>query len=233
MSKTVAELYFSAAELEGLCGLEVTSHWIGSPWAGAYRLGYLNRHLLLKTILLEGLLLGLSAIATLPLSLGAMLRLDGSAAVFGLVLAASTLTLLLLRQGLLRRNRGRWRSLLNLLEAVDRFHESLAAVELLRSLDHLNSAPPSSLSPQLPPATLSSLLLTRDSLVTGLMTERLLRSHQPALSRCHELLYHLEDNWAELQRLDAARQVKGEELQEAMEISSSVRRELKLLVGES
>lgn len=243
-------LWIGWSEVERLCGLEVNELWVGSLWAGAYRLGA-SRRSPLSFIFTELLVIALAAMVSLPLGLllgrnPAGASPDAARAVlpFVITVAIAMGSLLLLRYRRLGQNRKRWRSLLGILDEMDRYHETLNAIALLDQLQEIHPLGPipplrpglacsdaEATSAQLDSATLEALTLTRDSLVTGLLADRLLRQQQlrqGGRSRYLDLLDHLDHNLATLTAFDASQRVTEEAqlLQNALQISVAVRRSI-------
>lgn len=238
------------SEVERFCGLEANDLWVGNLWAGAYRLGVLRRSPL-SFIVTELLVIALAGMVSLPLGL-LLLRNPAEASPdatraaipFVITIAIGMGTLLLLRYRQMAKNRKRWRSLLGILDEVERYHDTLKAIELLEQLQDIH--PPGPISTlrsdvdakdayttkaSLDPATFEPLALTRDSLITGLMADRLLRQQQVrpgGRSRYIDLLEHLDHNLATLTAFDANQQVTEEAqlLEDALQISVAVRRSI-------
>lgn len=230
------------SEVERLCGLEANDLWVGSLWAGAHRSGAFKRSPL-SFIITELLVIALAGMVSLPL--GLMLvrnpattspETARAAIPFAITVTTGMGLLLLLRYRCMAQNRKRWRSLLGILDEVDRYHDSLKALELLDQFQEITS-PSVSLNtahttqPNRDPATLEALALTKDSLVTGLLADRLLRQQQAkqgGRSRYIDLLEHLDQNLATLTAFDASQQVSEEAqlLHNALQISVAVRRTL-------
>jgi hypothetical protein len=113
----------------------------------------------------------------------------------------------------------------HLLDEVDRFNETVAAVEIL---EELGSTQNSSINLENRQEVLEALHLTRESLVCGLMTERIMRKHQRFMSKRQEMFASIERNLATLQRLKISDEASdyGRLLNEAIQIGTSVHREL-------
>ena len=238
------------SEVERFCGLEANDLWVGSLWAGAYRLGALRRSPL-SLIVTELLVIALAGMVSLPLGLllvrnpaGASPDAARAAIPFVITVAIGMGTLLLLRYRQMAKNRKRWRSLLGILDEVERYHDTLKAIELLDQLQDIHPSSPISTfrpdvavkdahatQPSLDSATFEALALTRDSLVTGLMADRLLRQQQArpgGRARYIDLLEHLDHNLATLTAFDANQQITEEAqlLEDALQISVAVRRSI-------
>lgn len=145
----------------------------------------------------------------------------------------------------------RWRkgkqliTLSHLLDEIDRFNEMVAAVEILEELGSAkNNRFSSGNSPGNPPENrpesrlqnklenrqevMEALHLTRESLLCGLMTERVMRKHQRFMARRADMFSSIERNLATLQLLQVSNEASdyGRLLNEAIQIGISVHREL-------
>ncbi|NJM99467.1 MAG: hypothetical protein HC800_22075 [Phormidesmis sp. RL_2_1] len=118
-------------------------------------------------------------------------------------------------------------TLSHLLDEIDRFNEMVAAVEIL---EELGSATTSRLNLENRHEVLEALHLTRESLICGLMTERVMRKHQKFMARRQEMFSSIERNLAMLQLLQVSDHASdyGRLLNEAIQIGTSVHRELSL-----
>lgn len=125
----------------------------------------------------------------------------------------------------------RWRegkrliTLSHLLDEIDRFNETVSAVEIL---EELGSTQNSRLNLENRQEVLEALHLTRESLVCGLMTERVMRKHQRFMARRAEMFSSIERNLATLQLFQVSDEASdyGRLLNEAIQIGTSVHREL-------
>ena len=125
----------------------------------------------------------------------------------------------------------RWRqgkqltTLSHLLDDIDRFNQTVDAIELLEELGAAKNNPPSLENRQ---EVAEALHLTRESLIYGLTTEKIMRNHHQFIARKQEMFASIERNLATLQLL----QVTGEAdeysrlLNEAVQIGTSVHKEL-------
>ncbi len=113
----------------------------------------------------------------------------------------------------------------HLLDEIDRFNETVAAVEIL---EELGSTQNSHLNLENRQEVLEALHLTRESLVCGLMTERVMRKHQRFMARRQEMFSSIERNLATLQRLQVSDEASdyGRLLNDAIQIGTSVHYEL-------
>jgi len=116
-------------------------------------------------------------------------------------------------------------TLSHLLDEIDRFNEMVAAVEIL---EELGSTQNSRLNLENRHEVVEALHLTRESLICGLMTERVMRKHQRFMARREEMFSSIERNLATLQLLQVSDEASdyGRLLNEAIQIGTSVHREL-------
>ena len=119
----------------------------------------------------------------------------------------------------------RLRVLSHLLDEIDRFNDMVAAVEIL---EELGATKTSSLNLENRQEVLEALHLTRESLICGLMTERIMRKHQQFMARRAEMFSSIERNLATLQLLQVSDDASeyGRLLNEAIQIGISVHQEL-------
>lgn len=141
----------------------------------------------------------------------------------------------------------RWRegkrllTLSHLLDEIDKFNEMVAAVEILAELEAAkHSRQSSAISTQATGSqtnralenredVIEALHLTRESLICGLTTEKVMRKHQQFMSRKQEMFSSIERNLATLQRLQVGDEASeySRLLNEAIQIGTSVHKELR------
>ncbi|MGD1862942.1 MAG: hypothetical protein ACFB0D_00155 [Phormidesmis sp.] len=215
----------TARELDQLTGLDIGDVTMGwayrqTAFAPAVRLSFITEQLLS---------LGVACIFCLPVTLlVARAASDNSTQTvwiwmpFGVLLAiALTLTWTCYRW----REGKRLITLSHLLDDIDRFNETVSAVEIL---EELGAAKSSRLNLDNREEVLEALHLTRESLVCGLMTEKVMRRHQQFIARRQEMFSSIERNLATLQLLQVSDEA-GEYsrlLNEAIQIGTSVHQEL-------
>lgn len=116
-------------------------------------------------------------------------------------------------------------TLAHLLEEVDRHNDIIQALQVMDELAAVQAKPP-----RIPHRTevMIALQTTRDSLISALMTEKILRRHQALIKRRHELFRTIETNLATLQTLHIEHQASEYQqfLQEALEIGIAVRQQI-------
>lgn len=218
MSADLQDLRLSAREIEQWSGLEVSDRWIGGM-LGVYRFSKLQHPLDWGGwLLFELITLALLFVFTLPIGLG-ILRTVPSYRVMGMTMGAATLVGAVALQGWRRRQGRSLQTLLHLLDEIDRYHEVLGTVVVVEQLAVARGAVPST-------EPLETLQLTRDCLITGLKTERILRERNGFLAP--EKVAHLEQSLALLQTLDLQAQASeySAVLQQTLSIAERVQQEL-------
>lgn len=119
----------------------------------------------------------------------------------------------------------RLKVLSHLLDEIDRFNDMVAAVEIL---EELGATKTSRLNLDNRQEVIEALHLTRESLICGLMTERIMRKHQQFMARRAEMFSSIERNLATLQLLQVSDDASeyGRLLNDAIQIGISVHQEL-------
>ena len=222
-------LRITAHELDELTGLDIADVTMGwayrqTAFAPAHRLPFLTEQLLS---------LGVACIFCLPVTLLIARAASGDSTdavwvwlPFGVLVAiALTLSWTFYRW----REGRRLMMLSHLLDEIDRFNEMVSAVEILEELGAAKSSRPN-LDNRLEnrEEVMEALHLTRESLVCGLMTEKVMRRHQQFMARKQEMFSSIERNLATLQLLRVSDEA-GEYsrlLNEAIQIGTSVHQEL-------
>ena len=103
---------------------------------------------------------------------------------------------------------GQLKVLSHLLDEVDRFNEMIKAVEILEELRQADQSS-KRLALDNPEAVTEALHLTRESLVCGLMSDKIMRKHERFIARRHELFTSIETNLSSLQTLQATEMAGG------------------------
>ena len=118
-----------------------------------------------------------------------------------------------------------FRSLAHLLDEVDRHNDIIQAVQVMDELETVQAA---NLTLPNRAEVLLALEATRESLLSALMTERILRRHRPLIERRQELFSHIETHLTTLQTLHINNQASEYQqfLAEALDIGLAVQREL-------
>jgi len=222
-SADLSALTIAPAEVEALCGVEVGRVFMG----GVVRPSALRSPQGLASLAMAELGLGLvSFIICLGLALVA--ARGAETAQLPLLVGGAALAAVTAVGGwnlYQRRRYGALRSLARLLDEVDRHND---IVQALQVMDELEAA-------QIPTLTLPNrqevvraLQATRASLISALMTEKILRRHRALIQRRQELFATIETNLATLQQLTVNSEAAEYQqfLQEALAIGLAVQAEL-------
>jgi hypothetical protein len=227
-SLNLDNLRISSQELDQLTGLDISPFSMG--WA--YRLGTLNQPQQFLAWLVNQLLtFGVALIFCVPITLLLgrwLLGIEQTANALKLLPLgiAIALALTLLWVSILLYRGKRLKTLGHLLDEIDHYNEMLAAIEILEELKTTN---PQFLALESNAGVLEALHLTRESLICGLMSERILRKHERFIARRYDLFASIERNLTSLQALQVATQANeyGQLLQEALQVGSRVHEELR------
>ncbi len=220
------DLRLGSREIEALSGLEVSDRWIGGLIGGVYRFSKLQQLTdWLGWLLFESIATALLFVFTIPIGL-ALSHLGGSEAQGTVIMLSSmgvsTLIGILVWNGYMVLQGRSLQSFMHLLDEIDRYHDVLDAAAILEQLQSVQDKQPQ------PASRLETLQITRDCLVAGLKTERILRGKLGRRSQTEAGLSQLEHNLTTLQAL--ALQEKADEysalLAQALQIGQSVREEL-------
>ena len=238
-------LRITHGDLDELTGLDISDLSMG--W-GTRLSVFKTPKLLAAWLFNRGLVLAVSLVLWVPmfLILGRNLSTQPLALFMALGLGGAIATTV--AHGLYGIHRGRQLQVLShLLDEVDRFNEMITAVEILEELRQADSASKhlspdnkelrqadsasKHLSLDNPEDVKEALHLTRESLVCGLMSDKIMRKHQRFIARRHELFANIEANLSSLQTLQTTDQAGdyGQLLNEALQVGTSVHRELRQL----
>jgi hypothetical protein len=219
MSADWQNLRLSPREIEQWSGLEVGDRWVGGILLGVYRFSKLQHPLAWVGWVLFELATGaLLFVFTLPIGLG-IARMIPSTRVMLISMAVTTLGGMVVLHGYRWRKGRSLQTLLHLLDEIDRYHEVLAAIAVA---DQLAVAQGKTLTT----AHHETLQLTRDCLITGLKTERILRAQPNWIAQDGAI--HLEQSLTLLKTLDLQTQADeyAEILQQSVDIAQRVQQEL-------
>lgn len=237
MRADLADLKISDRELERLTGCDVGDIFIGGVFGGTYRISALqNPKKLVAFCLTEAVVFLLIVVFTLPLSLfltsGANGVTNASSILRFLFVAASVAIAILLAWNLYMKWRGKHlRSLMRLLDEVDRYEDMLSAIAVLDRLETVNIERNLNSALQNRSEILEAIHLTRDNLIAGLTTEKILRENRGLLARQQDLLTSIETNLSLVRSLEVKHQADeyGKFLNEALQIGISVHQEVQRL----
>jgi hypothetical protein len=235
MSLELKDLKLTDRELERLTGWDVGPLFVGGVFGGIYRPSALRKPKLLASFCLTQLLVFLLTIALmLPISLAlsrnsadGINQLPRMVEFLGLTVGLALLVMVGWNGYMMFRGR-RLKSLMHLLDAVDRYHEVVDAIAMLDQLEAAGN-PEVSLSNRA--EVLAALGLTRDSLVAGMVTERTLRENRGLLARQQAMLSSIEANLVTLRTLEMKHQANeyGQVLNAALQIGLNVQQEMQKL----
>jgi hypothetical protein len=235
MKSDLETLKITPTELERITGLDVSSSFVGGILGGAYRPGVFRHPVPFLFLLLTELLVCLLIfIFTLPVDLLTIRNITTTisqplviAQFLQITLGMTVLIALVWNISMWIRAK-RLALLMHLLDDLDRYHETLDAVNLI---DQLESAGNSQVNLSNRNDVLEALRMTRDSLVAGLMTEKILRESQGLLSRRYDLLTSIETNLTTVRSLEVQHQATeyGRLLNQALQIGISVHHEVQKL----
>ncbi|MEM1291773.1 MAG: hypothetical protein AAGH67_09890 [Cyanobacteria bacterium P01_H01_bin.162] len=231
MKSDLEDLIISQAQLEQLTELEVSKIFIG----GVVRPSALRSPGQLCSFLVaEFSLLAVVFIVCLGLGLVIVRSWASFSNLFGLiaVVVGVTIAVAIAWNGYQWQRYKALKTLSHLLDEVDRHND---IVQTIRVMDELRLAQsPAAASSMLNRAEIiAALQATRDSLISALMTERILRCHQTVLQQGRDLMGSIETNLAALQALHVSNQATEYQqfLQEALEIGLAVQQEMTTKTG--
>lgn len=228
MKDDIATLEITPYELEKVCGHEVNELLIGGLVGGALRSSALNNPTkCLSFLVVEIAVSGLLLMFTLPVSFAVTRNLQPESMgpmFIKVTLGIATLLIVLWNSSMILRA-SQFRILMRLLDEVDRFNELVRAVDVVDRLDGLN---PADRHFENRIEILRALNVTRDSLISGIMTERILRENRGLLSRRQDLLTHIEANLSALSIMEVSDEASDYSriLNEALQIGIIVQQEM-------
>lgn len=238
MNSDLEDLKISDRELERISGFDVSDILVGGIFGGFYRPSvFRSTSRSLQFLFTEVLVFALLFIFTLPIGLAVTRNSVNSFDQLPVILLffqatlGSAIVLLTAWNLYMWRRVRQMKPLLRLLDEVDQFNQILGAIEVI---DRLNAAKNSQQSAFVSATlsdrqqVLSALNLTRDTLVAGLSTEKILRENRGLLSRSSDLVANIESNLAAIEALSVSDRANDYQqlLQEALQIGISVQREV-------
>ncbi|NER83240.1 MAG: hypothetical protein F6K42_27545 [Leptolyngbya sp. SIO1D8] len=224
MNADLEALRITKPQLEQLTGLDISSVFMG----GVVRPStFRSARRLLSLLVTECSVLGVIFIICLGLGLVIVRSWSDFANVAVLLISVAGITVAIA----IAWNFYQWIryqtliSLARLLDEVDRHNDIVQAVQVMDELETVQAA-----SLKLPNRAdvMMALQATRESLVSALMTERVLRRHRRFIQRRQALFSNIETNLMTLQTLQVNNQATEYQqfLQEALEIGLAVRQEM-------
>lgn len=237
MKPDLEELKITERELEKLSGFDVNEVFIGGVFGGVYRPSILqNPKRLAYFCLTEIFVLILTFILTLPIGLLAIRNYANASnditVISQFLQITSGISLLVFTSWnvyMWVRNK-QIKTLLHLVDEVDKYNEVIQAVSILDKLEAVG-AQVNLINRN---EVIEALNVTRDSLICGLRTEKILRENRVLLARRYDLFDNIENNLTTLRTLEVNNQANeyGQLLNNALQIGMSVHKEVQKLSEE-
>ena len=220
----ILELKLTQADIEKLTDLDIGEIFV----AGTIRPSVFRspRHLLALCVS-ELLKIGVIFMLCLGMSLVIVRNMgDVETRILFLIAIALSLFIAIIWNVIIWLKGKRLQTLHRLLDEVDRHNDIIQALQIM---DELNTVPTANLNLPNQEEVVTALRATRESLASGLMTERILRKHQRFMQRRQELFTNIETNLATLQSLSVNHHAAeyAQLLNEALAIGLTVHQELK------
>ncbi len=223
MTSDLQALRITQSELDQLTGLDIDSVFMGrmirpSVWR--------SRRQLLSLFITECLVLGMIFVVCLGLGLLLVSQQEGFDQFGALLLGIAGAIAI----GAVVWHVYQWRrsktfiTLARLLDECDRHNDIIQALQVMEELDAAQGTGQGLQNSEI----LTALQATRDSLISALMTEKILRRHRALMQRQQELFSTLETNLVTLQTLHVNHQASEyrQFLQEALNIGLAVQQEM-------
>ncbi len=230
MQNDVATLEITPYELEKVCGREVNDLLIGGIVGGVLRSSALsNPTKCFSLFVMEVAMSGLLFVFTVPLSFAITRHINlqqesGERIFVGITIGIAIGLIGLWNASMVLRSKP-FKMLMRLLDEVDRFNELIRAVAVV---DLLDGVQPESRHFENRLEIIHALSVTRDSLISGMMTERILRENRGLLSCHQDLLIHIETNLSALSVMAVTDEASDYSriLNEALQIGTVVQQEM-------
>lgn len=224
----LATLEITLHELENICGREVNELLIGGLVGGVLRSSALRTPAkCLSLMVLEVAMFGLLLMFSFPVSfaLTRNLQSESMESIFIKIALGIAIGLVAIWNSSMILRAGQFKLLMRLLDEIDRFNELVRAVDMVDRLDNVN---PGSRYFENRIEILSALNMTRDSLMSGVMTEKILRENRGLLARRRDLLTHIESNLSALSAIEVTDEASeySRILNEALQIGMIVQQEM-------
>lgn len=232
MKSDLEDLKITEKEIEKLTGLEINGVFIGGVLGGTYNPSVLLRPKQLASLCLtEIFVLVLIFIFTIPIGIPFLRNsvsvvnspavnsqfLQTTIVVTSLVFTSWNIYMWLRLK--------RIKILARLLDEIEKYNEIIQSVYLFDKLGAVGNLQNNLVNRN---EVVEALNVTRDTLVCGLITEKILRENRGLLARRHDLFANIENNLTTLRALDVKNQANeyGQLLNNALQISMSVRKEM-------
>ena len=117
---------------------------------------------------------------------------------------------------------------MQLLDEVDKYNEVIQAINVFDKLEVVGNLRSDLVNRN---EVVGALSVTRDSLVCGLMTEKIIRENRGLLARRYDLFDNIKSNLTTLRTLEVNNQANeyGEFLNDALQIGINVHKEMQKL----
>lgn len=235
MKTDLEHLKITEKELENLSGFDVNEVFIGGIFGGVYRSSVLqNPKRIADFFLTEIFVFILTFIFTLPIGLLAIRNSTNASNELPVIFhffkisLGITLVLVIIWNVYMLLKIKHLRTLAHLLDEVDKYNEVIQAVDILDKLEAIGNIKVNLINRD---KVIEALNVTRNSLVCGLMTEKILRENRRLLARRYDLFVNIENNLTTLRTLEVNNQANeyGQLLNNALQIGMSVHQEVQKL----
>ncbi len=232
MKQELDNLNITNQTLEKLTGFEINNIFVGGVIGGGYRPSIFQKpKRLLSFWITEILVSVLIFVLTLPIGLLFNRNLTNGVNEPSGIWQFLSVTLGITLIAIVSWNLYMWfrvkqlRILMHLLDEVDKYNEVVQAVDILDRLEAVGNSQVNLINRD---EVLEALRVTKNTLIAGLMTEKILRESRISLTRRHELFANIENNLATLRTLEVKERASeyGQLLNEALQIGLSVHREV-------
>jgi hypothetical protein len=228
MQPDLEDLKITPKTLEKLTGLDISDTFMGRVYRPSV---FQHRDRTLSFLVTELMTLGLILIFCLPISLvvargvGQLSGDAGSTFWFLVTTVGLSVAIAIGWNGWMWHKGKSLKVLAHLLDEVDQHNEIIQAVNVI---DELGSIKNSTVELIDRPEVINALTATRETLLSGLMTEKILRNNRQLIARRYELFSNIETNITRLQNLQVNSQANeyGQLFNEALRIGLSVQREM-------
>lgn len=232
MKQPIETLRITEKELERLTGLDINELFVGGVVGGAYRPSlFKNPQRMLYFCLTEVLIFALLVVLALPIAMALTRHLSDRMNELPVIWYFLQITLGIACLIAIAWNVSMWlrakqlKSLLHLLDDIDRYNQVIQAVIILEQLQGVGNLQFNEINQN---ELKQALEVTRDSLVSALMTEKILRQNKRLFATRDDLLAQIETNLVTLRTLEMENQAQeySQLLNEALQIGLSVHKEV-------
>jgi len=238
MQSDLGALQITAQEIEDFVDLSPSN----TLALDAYRAFILKRpKQILSVLLTELFALGLLLTFVMPVSFIALRNLGklpedtaGIIRIFTVILGLSVLSILLGNVYLWKQCH-KVKSLARLMDEVDKYNGVIQAITLVDELELVGNSTTQLNHLSNRQEVVEALKVTKESLISALRVERILRRHKSFIGGRYELLANLENNLNTLMSFEVSNQASeyGRLLNESLEIGMSVHKEVRKLQNHS